>query len=186
MTPFNKDDFIWPPGDGKKFIRSDAFGEMLISLVNKLAKRYPQMDFTDAVAQVFAWFDRKLSRNRRFINRRRFPSVNGFIAYITQSLWNAARLTERERQLHEHIELFAVERQIVPQQVTPEDIAILAEMVETLPEPYKTVFHRFFFDEDDLFMIASILNLTEPKAIQLYVEAVDMLIEQMSSEGNQL
>lgn len=176
----------WPPMDGRKFICSDAFGAMLISLVRQLALRYPRMDFTDAVAQVFAWFDKKVSCNRRFINKRRFPSVNAFKAYLKQSLWNAARLTERERRRREYIEALAVERQIVPQKANPVEIAILAEMVEALPEPHKTVFHRFFFDEDELFMIASILDLTEPMAVQLYVEAVDMLVEKMFSEENQV
>lgn len=182
---FEKDDFVWPPSDGKKFIRSDAFGELLILLVNQLTKRYPKMDFTDAVAQVFAWFDRKLSRNRRFINRRRFPSVNGFMAYLKQSLWNAARLSERERRRREYIEALVVEQQIVPQKASAEDIATLAEMVETLPEPNKTVFHRVFFDEEDLSMIASALDLTEQIVFKLYEDALDMLVKQLSSGQDQ-
>lgn len=185
MISFEKYNHDWPPSDGKQFIRSDAFGEMLISLVCQLALRYPRMDFTDAVAQVFAWFDRKLSRNRSFINKRRFPSVNAFIAYLTQSLFNAARLTERERRIHEHIELLAVERQIVPQKATPEDLAILDEIVEALPEPHKTVFRRLFFDEEDMSMTASILNMTEAMIIRLYEEAIDMLEELISSGPNQ-
>lgn len=55
-------------------------------------------------------------------------------------------------------------------------------MVESLPEPYKTVFHYAFFDEEDISMVASILDLTEGMVISLYEDAVDMLAEQMSPE----
>ena len=178
---FSKYNSVWPPSDGKEFICSEAFGHMLMGLVVQLARRYPKMDFTDAVAQVFAWFDRKLSDNRRFINERRFPSVNTFMAYLKQALWNAARLTERERRRHEHIEALAVERQIVIEEVSPEDIANLIEIVEVLPEPHKTVFQRIFFDEENLSMIASILDLTQVRVIKLYEDAVDMLVERISS-----
>ena len=53
----------WPPDDGRRLIRSEYFGELLVGLVGQLSVRYPHMDFTDAVAQVFAWLDAKLARD---------------------------------------------------------------------------------------------------------------------------
>jgi len=171
----------WPPADGRKFIHSDLFGKMLVGLVSELAKSYPNMDFTDAVANVFTWFDRKLSRNRRFINPRRFPTVASFVAYLRQAVWNAARLTERERRRDKRIEAPRDDRPIVIREMTPEERAELLEVVEALPEPHKTVFHRFFFDEEDLSVLASTYSLSEEQVRRVYEEAVDMLAEQMSS-----
>ncbi len=168
----------WPPKDGKKFIRSEGFGLMLVELTTDLASRYPRLDFSDAVAHVFAWFDRKLSKNRRFINTRRFPTVAAFKAYLRQAVWNAARLAMRQRRQREAIEALPIDQPIVSKEMRPDDRLQLIEMVEGLPEPHKTVFHKFFFDEENLAMIASILNLTEARVEQLYEEAVDMLAAQ--------
>src|SRR5437867_3454888 len=87
----------WPPQDGKEYIRSEVFGTILIDLVKRFGARYPEVDFSDALAEVFVWFDTKLSENRRFINSRRFPTASAFHAYLRQAIWNAARLTARKR-----------------------------------------------------------------------------------------
>ncbi len=165
----------WPPENGKDFIRSDDFGRMIVGLTRDLAARYPTMDFTDGVAHVFVWFDAKLSKNRRFINPRRFPTNQSFQAYLRQAVWNAARLATRQRRRREDIEALPVDRPIISAQMGPEIRVQLLEMVERLPEPHKTVFHKFFLDEEDLAMIASILGLTEEEVHRLYEEAVDML-----------
>lgn len=151
------------------------FGVMLVELTSHLAARYPDMDFTDAVAQVFVWFDRKVSENRRFINSRRFPTISAFLAYLRQAVWNAARLTMRQRRRRQAVEALPVDRPIASSAMGADERVELLEMVEALPEPHKTVFHKFFFDEEDLAMIASILNLTESRVERLFEEAVDML-----------
>ena len=156
---------------------------MLVDLVSKLAKRYPKMDFTDAVANVFTWFDRKLSNNRRFINSRRFPTYSAFKAYLRQAVWNAALLTERERRRYKHITALAEEQAIVVHEISIEERTILLEMVEKLSEPHKTIFHQYFFDEEDLPMLASTYDLHEAQVYQLYVEAVDMLAALLSSDS---
>ncbi len=171
----NENDPSWPPENGKTFIRSSVFGVMIVELTHQLARRYPKMDFTDAVAQVFAWFDLKLSENRRFINARRFPTIGAFRAYLRQCLWNSARLAMRKRHRRETIEALPADQPIISTEMRAEDRVQLLEMVDGLPEPHKTVFHKFFFDEEDLAMIASILDLTEEQAQRIYEEAVDML-----------
>ncbi len=178
MSP-EKDQSNWPPDSGKQFIRSDTFAQMLLFLVKGLASKYPKMDFSDAVAQVFTWFDKKLSHNSRFINRRRFPSVNAFEAYLRQCVWNSARLTERVRKRQQRLEALKVDEEIVAHETTTEELAILSEAVDLLSEPHKTIFCRLFFDEEDVHTIASILNRTQKEIIQLYEEAIDLLGEEL-------
>lgn len=166
---------IWPPENGKEYIKSDAFGCLLVSLVSELAQRYSHMDFTDAVAMVFAWFDQKLTKNRRFINKRRYPSEKAFIAYLKQAIWNAARLTERQRVRERQIQAFSADQVLSYEEASPEELTKLHEIVERLTDPHKTVFQRFFFEEDDPTMIASILNMSESQVHSLFEEATDML-----------
>ena len=165
----------WPPEEGKGFIQSEEFGRILVALTEQLSSRYPQMDFGDAVAQVFVWFDQKLSSNRRFINSRRFPTRSAFRAYLRQAVWNAARVAARKRRRREEIEALSVDLPIIAGGLGTEERAQLLEMLDGLPEPHKTVFDKFFFDEEDVAMIASILNLCEEDIERLYEEALDML-----------
>ena len=168
-------DSAWPPSNGRAFIRSNEFGEELIGLARELTARYPHMDFTDAVAQVFAWFDRKLANNRRFINKRRFRTRNAFRAYLRQALWNAARLVIRARRRREHIEALAVDQPVGAWAASPEIQMRVLEAIERLPEPHKTVFERCFFEEDALGDIAIALRRNVRDVESLYEEAVDML-----------
>jgi RNA polymerase sigma factor (sigma-70 family) len=166
----------WPPIDGVKFIRSEAFGELLIELSKQFGRRYPGMDFSDAISHVFAWFDRKLSKNRRFINSRRFPTYNAFRAYLKQSLWNAGLLAQRQRQRREEIEALPFDSKAVVAKIeNPQELDRLLDLVENLSEPHKTVFERYFFDEEDPSHLASILDKTEEEIHRIYEEAVDML-----------
>jgi RNA polymerase sigma factor (sigma-70 family) len=171
----------WPPENGREFVRGEVFGAILVELTRHFADRYPDMDFTDAVAQVFVWFDGKLSKNRRFINSRRFPTLGAFRAYLRQAIWNAARVTMRSRRRRQEVEAPSLDRPIVSTEMGAEERVQLLEMVEGLPEPHKTVFHKFFFDEEELRWIASVLNLTQRQVETLYEEAVDMLASQRPS-----
>lgn len=174
-----ENNFNWPPQNGKKFIRSEEFGNILISLVREFNLRYPQMDFTDAVAHVFTWFDRKLSINRRFINPRRFPTISTFIAYLKQSIWNAALITQRERKRYKRVEAPSGRQALIVRVIDPVERAMVLEAVESLSEPHKTVFHSFFLEEVDIYMLASIVNRTEEEIYQLYEEAIDILTERL-------
>jgi hypothetical protein len=168
---------VWPPVNGKEYIKSEAFGRLLVRLTTELAQHYSYMDFTDAVAMVFAWFDQKLKTNRRFINKRRFSSEKAFIAYLKQAIWNAARLTERQRIREHQVNALSADQVLLYEEASPEELSKLHEIVEKLPDPHKTVFQRFFFEEDDPVMIASILDMSESQVHSLFEEATDMLGE---------
>ena len=58
-------------------------------------------------------------------------------------------------------------------------MAELHEAIDSIPEPHRTVFDRYFFDEEDLSTIASIYNLSEERAQTLYAEAIDMLASRL-------
>jgi hypothetical protein len=165
----------WPPSDGGDFIRSDEFARTLVDLAVYLGRRYPHMDFTDAVAHVFAWFDGKLAKDSDFISRERFRTRNAFLAYLRQALWNAGRLAERRRKQRKKIESLPTDEQIVDRRLSPEEIAYLIEKKEALPEPHRTVLWRLFFEEDDPPMIAATLGLTVEEVLRIYEEALDML-----------
>jgi len=165
----------WPPEDGKDFIRSDLFGRMLVGLTQRLAASHSNLDFSDAVAQVFVWFDRKLSKNRRFINQRRFPSLESFRAYLGQSIVNAALLSERRRRREGEVVELSADLPIASTALGPEQRVELLDMVETLPEPQKTILFKLAVDNEDSAMVAGILDLSEDEVIQLFEEAVDKL-----------
>lgn len=167
----------WPPPNAKEFVRSEAFGQLVLEAVDGLARRYPQMDFTDAAAHLFSWFDAKTSKNRRFINSRRFPTISSFKAYLRQSAFNAGRLAARERQLHARIESLSADEPIASGQLSAEQLATLQDQAEKLPEPHKSIFERKFFDEEDCSIIASILGKTEREIHRLYEEAIDLLVD---------
>ena len=171
----------WPPKDGKRFIREEHFGQLLLDIVDRLSHQYPLMDFTDAVAHVFSWFDRKLVAEPTFINVGRFPSLSAFKAYLRQAVWNAGRLAERQRDRRERVGPLPVDKAIVTSDSRPEDMAALREAVDALDEPHRTVFSEFFFHERELADIANIyggrFNVDELTAI--YKEAIDLLAKRM-------
>jgi hypothetical protein len=165
----------WPPEDGREFIRSNAFGEMLLELASTLAAREKSLDFSDAVAQVFVWFDRTLSRNRRFINERRFPSRDSFKAYLKQALYNAGLLAERRRRREGFIEELSDDLPIASTAMGPEQRVEFLDLLDSLPEPHKTIFYRLAFENEDPALVASIHDLSEEEVYRLYEEAVDMV-----------
>ena len=171
----------WPPRDGRSFIESPSFGNLLVKITNELASTYPQMDFTDAIAHVFTWFDRKLKSNRRFVNARRFRTHGAFVAYVRQALWNAGRMAERQRQRFEPIEALPANRPITTWGTNPEDLVVLMEAVESLPEPQKTVFQRLFIEEEAETVVAQALGCSQRRICMLYEEAVDMIGRRLRS-----
>jgi hypothetical protein len=166
----------WPPTDGRAFICSDSFGRLLLRLTSELAARYTAMDFTDAVAHVFVWFDQKLEAEPHFISDRRFPTLGAFSAYLRQAIWNAARLAERERRRRERIQALPADRPIVCEEPSPQELAALLETVDRLPEPHRTIFDKIFFEEDkSVAMLAAVLARSDEEIVSIYEEAIDML-----------
>ncbi len=167
---------VWPPPDGKAFVHSERFGDLLLQIVRELETKYPHIDFTDATAIVFAWFDGKLAKNRRFINPDRFPTPSSFRAYVKQSVWNAGRLSERQRSRQPEVEELPVDDSIAIETLTAEERASLMEKADTLPFPEKDVFERIFFDEEDVAMVASVLGKTEAEIHRIYDAAIDHML----------
>ena len=166
----------WPPKDGQQFIRSSEFGDEVVTLARQLMIQYPSLDFTDAVARVFAWFDTKLKKNRRFINGRRFRNRSSFHAYLRQALWNAARMSARERAHYGYINELPADEPIASNWgADPQDRLSMLDLVKELPPLHKAVFDRFFFEEERISDIALSLHKSETEIKQLYEEAVDLL-----------
>lgn len=168
----------WPPDKGGEFIRSETFAQLLVELSYQYTDRYPSMDFSDAVSQVFAWFDGKLAKNRRFINSRRFPTFGAFKSYLRQSLWNAAILAQRKRQRRGEIEALSIDPNALAKMDSQMELDILLDLVKDLPEPHKTVLERIFFDEGDPNNIACALDMSIDDLFRYYEEAIDMLVRQ--------
>ena len=166
-------DAAWPPVVGGKYVRSEAFGQALLDIARRLAEKYSHMDFTDAVAQVFEWFDRRLQRESDFLNADRFPTSNAFRAYLRQSLWNAARAAERKRSNRRRIEALSAERPMTSGDLAPEERDQLLDLVEQLCEPHKSIFMKVFFEETETQEVASIFDRTQEEVHQIFVEAVD-------------
>ena len=165
----------WPPENGLSFIRSNEFGNIVLAWCNELTERYPKKDFTDAASHVFDWFDRKLKKNRRFINSRRFHTKHAFVAYIRQCVWNAARLAERQRKRRDEILALPVDEPIADSDLSLEQIDELLDAISQLPLPHKDILEKMIFDEYKVEMLAKIYNVSESQVQEWYEEAIDML-----------
>ena len=166
----------WPPANGRLFVHSDEFGRIVVDEAKRLAKAYPTLDLADAVATTFQWFNAKLNANGHFINRRRFPTQSKFKAYIRQTLYNAGRRAYRLRKSGKEISALPADRPVVDSPLNSADRKErLHQLVEQLVEPHKTIFNRYFFDEDPLHLIAGALDMDEEGAQKIYEEAVDQL-----------
>jgi hypothetical protein len=174
-------DAAWPPSDGRGFVRSEEFGLPLLEIAEILAERYRQMDFTDGVAQIFTWFESRLKREPDFFNERRFPTITSFKAYLRQALWNAARLAERKRANRQRIEALSAARPITSRDLQLNERDQLLDLVQQLSEPHKTIFTRYFFDEEEPQTIASSYGYTEKDVLRIYIEAVDQIGQRKKS-----
>jgi DNA-directed RNA polymerase specialized sigma24 family protein len=175
-------DAAWPPTDGGQYIRSEPFGHALLDIARRLAEKYRHMDFTDAVAQVFEWFEQRLNREPDFLSTGRFPTANAFRAYLRQALWNAARAAERKRSNRRRIEALAAEQPITSGELAIDERDQLLDLVEQLHEPHKSIFTKIFFDETEPQAVASIFDRTEEDVIRIYVEAVDEIGRRQKSQ----
>lgn len=167
----------WPPGDARGYLQGARFGCQLLKVAEDLQRKYPNMDFSDGVAQVFVWFDGKLARDPDFVSQSRFASENRFLAYVRQAVWNSARMAERQRRRRQRVEALPVDENFMAKQTSPEELAELSERVEQLPPDHRDVFEKFFFEEQPMEAIASVKCLDLQGAWRLYEEAVDMLLE---------
>jgi hypothetical protein len=179
----------WPPVDSSEFIRSDEFAHQVLSLVEELATKYPQMDFADAVASLFTWLDQRLSTDPGFINSQRFPSQGAFRAYLRQAAWNVARRAARERQRSGQITELLAAFEPVSKDVSPQSVATFHECKDLLPPRLRRVFELWVEEEcperyrcDRLPYITSLLQsedgrLNEREVLRLFTLACDKIHE---------
>jgi DNA-directed RNA polymerase specialized sigma24 family protein len=139
------------------------------------------MDFTDALAQVFNWFDERIKAEPGFINRERFPTWSSFRAFTKQSIWNAADLAEEERQRRHTIAALPSNRLIAPQTLTPEERDELNERIQNLPFPHSLVFAAYALHEEHLAEIAGAYGWSLEYVQELFAEALDMLRDEPDS-----
>jgi hypothetical protein len=106
------------------------------------------MDFTDAVATAFVWFERRGEADNAFLRSGRFPTISAFRAYVRQALWNAARAAERNRKARKELSPPADESEFVSPGISPVWLAAFHECRDRLPEPYRRVFELMQDDDD--------------------------------------
>lgn len=173
----------WPPPDGREYVQSEEFGSSLLNIAERLTESYRHMDFTDAVSQLFTWFEARLNQEPDFINERRFPTVGSFTAYLRQAMWNAGRLAERKRATRHRIEALSAARPIVSREMGPDMRDQLLDAIERLPEPMKTIFTKAVFEEEDMQTIASIYDLSLEEVMELYIQALDEIGRNMNGHS---
>lgn len=142
-------DHDWPPRDASAFFGGEAFGKSLLGIVERLAADYPRMDFSDALAIVFVWLQRRAEVDRAFVSEPgRFKSESDLMAYLRQALWNAARSSERRRRARQEIEAPAITEELVSREISAETLAAFHECRDRLPGPLRAVF-EMMHEEDD-------------------------------------
>lgn len=168
---FNDD---WPPDDGRQFIKGDAFALMLLDLAQQYSRRIPHMDFSDAVAHAFLWFDQRLDKEPDFISAQRFATRGAFRRYVGQIILNSGRLAQRQMSRAQRLD--EVEFLARPAGgLSPEERATVHEAVEKLEEPYRSIIERYFLGDEDLAMVVSALGYPAADAQALFIEALDRL-----------
>lgn len=165
----------WPPEDGKEFIRSDEFGNMVLKWCEELAVRYTKMEFTDAASHVYTWFDGKLKINRRFINSRRFRTKAAFVDYLRQCVWNAARLAARQRSSRERNIVEVPQQEAINKELSPDQLTPVFDAIDRLDFVKKTIVESIFFHDKSPELVADSLQISVDDVYLLYEEAIDEL-----------
>jgi hypothetical protein len=138
----------WPPARADEYFRGEAFGRLMLEVVQFLTKRYSRIDFTDAVATAFVWFARRGEQDSGFLRSGKFPNPNAFRAYVRQSLWNAARAAARNRLARQKLQSPVQGTELVSPDLSPLWLAAFHECRDRLPDPFRRVFD-LMQDEDD-------------------------------------
>jgi DNA-directed RNA polymerase specialized sigma24 family protein len=165
----------WPPPDMRRFIESDAFGRLLLTLASRYAKRYVSMDFSDAVAHVFVQFDRLIKEKPDLLSADRFPRFSAFRAYVGQMIWRTGILAQRQQSKLKRLEEVAPDALPNSPELSPERAAELDEAVQGLPEPFKSIIERSVMGGEDLEEVVADLGEDPERGTELLKEALDRL-----------
>ena len=171
----------WPPYRADEYFRSERFGEVTISIVRMLTQKYPAIDFSDAVATTFVWFERTGNENPDFLRSGRFPTEAAFRAYVRQALWNAARAAARSRASRKELVDPGDGSHLVSPEVSPAWLAAFHECRDRLPPGLQRIL-EFMHDENDPpnglsrdEWAASVLGCTSDEVDRGYMRACDLI-----------
>ena len=171
MNTLTPTDDTWPPPDGDAFIRSERFGALIVDLAAELMVRNPSMDFTNAVARVFVWFDERAAEEPGFLARR-FDGIRALRAYVRRALLNDARRTERQKRLEEPLGT-SEPAQEGREPMGAVDLRHLREAMATLPMEQQRVLMAIVVENRRVKDVAEMLGLHRKKVSRLFAEALD-------------
>ncbi|MCZ6835796.1 MAG: hypothetical protein O7G85_08485 [Planctomycetota bacterium] len=165
------------------YIQSDDFGNLILELSAYLTRSYPSIDFTNAVARVFVWFDAKLRAEPGFISQMRFPTPSAFRAYVRQSIWNDGRRTERDERARPSHQRLDAAREATSRDPEPSSVAMAREQLRRLPLPHLMIVERIVFEDSDPAELAEELALTREEVTSLLEEGLELMIQKRRLRG---
>jgi hypothetical protein len=166
----------WPPTDSSEYIHGESFGRLMLDVAKQLMGRYRSMDFTDAVAQVYAWLDGRVEREPDFVSGGRFKSQAAFVAYVKQAMWNAGRLAARKRKRQESLGILSIEDAMDPLDVNAEAAGAMVDQLDQLPELQHKVLYHYLLKEKTVEQVAATLGLSLKMTVALYEKALSAVI----------
>jgi hypothetical protein len=164
----------WPPENGLEFVQSETFGRELLAICEEIRRRHPELDFSDSVAEIFEWLDKRLSREPRFLNQGAFPSFSAFRGYIRTGLLRVALL--RKRQSRRKGEFLPYDSSLLDPGPSPEAIAIRDEMIDRLGSPCAEIVRKLFNStREEIGLFAADLRLAPEKLEEQFERCLDRL-----------
>lgn len=163
----------WPPISDEDFIRGEEFGTLLIEAGELLTSKYAVMDFTDAVARTFVWFDLQVKKDPEFL-RRRFKNKSECKAYVGACLFNYARQARRQETLSRR----RLEYNVLESAEKDESFAdrqMLWDAIYTLSERMREIVVALVVDKISIRMTAQRLGISRSLVSKEYMAAIDKL-----------
>jgi hypothetical protein len=164
----------WPPKNGLAFVQSEAFGLELLAVCGELRRSNPELDFSDSVAEIFEWLDKKIGQDPHFLSRAAFPSHAAFLAYIRVALLRVALL--RKRQSRRMGQVLADDSSLLDPGPSPEAIAIRDEMIDRLGSPCADLIRKLLGSTSgEIDQYTGDLNLTRRELEKRFERCLDHL-----------
>jgi len=165
----------WPPREGRAFIQSDEFGTGLLQSCIQMQRLHPDLDFSDAVAQLFEWLDRKLKADPMFVNGERFFSESAFWAYVRLAILRAA-FNEKRKTLRRRSRQLSLDSPVFSISPSPLALAARDEIIDRLGQPCADIVRRMLDgDSDGLTMYADLIGMPVAEIERIFERCVDRL-----------